>query len=68
MLLSLLCYICIAFEMVGDMIPLSCGGLMSGGLPAATVGFVPTVFVCCGVGLVCRVVCLMAVWVLSICA
>jgi len=68
MFLSLLCSICIAFEMGGEMIPLACGGLMSDGLPVATVGYVPTIFVCWGVGLVCRVLCPMALCVLSICA
>ncbi len=68
MLLSLLCSICITFEMGGDMIPLACGGLMSGGLPAATAGYVPTVFVCWGVGMVCRVLYAMAFCGLSICA
>ena len=50
------------------MFPSACGVLVSGGWPAAPVGYVPTVFVCWGVGLVCRVVCLMAFRVLFTCA
>ncbi len=63
-LLLLLCSICISFALRGDMISLAFGVSMAGGLTAATVGYVPTAFVCWGVGLVCRVSCLMAFCVL----
>ena len=67
MLLSFLRSICVSVEMGGNKFPSACGVLASGSWPAVTVGYVPTVFVCWGVGLVCRAVCLMAFCVLYIC-
>ncbi len=52
----------------GDIILLVSVVLMAGGLPAATDGYVPSDFVGWDVGLVCRVLCLLAFSVSFICA
>ena len=44
MLLSFLRFIYVSVEMWGDLLPSTYGVLVSGGWPAATVGYVPTVF------------------------
>ncbi len=52
----------------GDTILSACGSFVAGDLPAATVGYVPTVFVGWDVSLVCRVLSLLAFYVPFICA
>ena len=64
----MLWYICIALTGGSEPILPTSVGLMAGGLPAATVGPDPTVFVGWDVSLVCNVLCLLIFFVRFVCA